>query len=90
MCLKTLEERDHMSGIPYASTVVSILYAMLCNRLDLSYALSVRVDISLIPVMGIRWLQKISLGLKVNNGYIDASFQTNKDNSKSQSGYVFT
>ena len=30
-----------MSLIPYASAIGSIMYAMLCTRLDVSYALSV-------------------------------------------------
>ncbi|PKI67261.1 hypothetical protein CRG98_012333 [Punica granatum] len=36
----TQEERDHMSRIPYASAIGSIMYAMLCTRPDVSYALS--------------------------------------------------
>ena len=34
------DERDRMSKIPYASTIGSIMYAMLCTRLDVSSALS--------------------------------------------------
>ena len=40
MCLKTQDERTHMSMIPYASAIGSIMYAMLCTGLDVSYALS--------------------------------------------------
>ncbi|KAI5418427.1 hypothetical protein KIW84_042892 [Lathyrus oleraceus] len=36
----TKEERDRMNKIPYASAIGSIMYAMLCTRLDVSYALS--------------------------------------------------
>ncbi|KAI5395729.1 hypothetical protein KIW84_062059 [Lathyrus oleraceus] len=36
----TKEERDHMNKIPYASAIGSIMYAMLCTRPDVSYALS--------------------------------------------------
>ena len=39
-CRKTLVERGRMSGIPYASAIGSIMYAMLCTRLDVSFALS--------------------------------------------------
>ena len=38
---KTPEERKRMSEIPYASTVGSIIYAMLCTRLDVVYALGI-------------------------------------------------
>jgi len=36
----TNEERDRMHDIRYASAIVSIMYAMLCTRPDVSYALS--------------------------------------------------
>ena len=38
---KTPEERKRMSEISYASTVGSIMYAMLCTRPDVAYALGV-------------------------------------------------
>ncbi|KAK8662652.1 hypothetical protein V6N13_024543 [Hibiscus sabdariffa] len=40
MCPSSPQEREHMSQIPYASAIGSIMYAMICTRLDLSYALS--------------------------------------------------
>ena len=40
MCPSTPQERECMSQIPYASAIGSIMYAMICSRLDLSYALS--------------------------------------------------
>ena len=41
MSPKTSEERERMAVIPYASTVGSIMYAMLCTRLDVAYALGI-------------------------------------------------
>ena len=41
MSLKILEERNKMSSILYASTVGSIIYTMLCTRLDVDYALGI-------------------------------------------------
>jgi ATP-binding cassette subfamily B (MDR/TAP) protein 1 len=41
MCPITQIERDMMEKIPCPSTVGSIMYAMLCIRLDVSYALSI-------------------------------------------------
>ena len=41
MSPKTLEERNRMSFISYASAVGSIMYAMLCTRSDVAYALGI-------------------------------------------------
>ena len=35
------DEQERMSRVPYASAIGSIMYAMICTRLDVSYALSV-------------------------------------------------
>ena len=39
-CAKTPEELRRMNGIPYASAIGSIMYAMICTRPDVSFALS--------------------------------------------------
>ena len=39
-CPTTKDERERMDKIPYASAIDSIMYAMLCTRPDVSYALS--------------------------------------------------
>ena len=38
---KTSEERERMAVIPYALAVGSIMYAMLCTRPDVAYALGI-------------------------------------------------
>ena len=40
-CPSTPDEQEKMSAIPYASAIGSIMYAMLCTRPDVAYALSV-------------------------------------------------
>ena len=40
-CPTTLEERERMSRVPYASVVGSIMYAMICTRSDVTYSLGV-------------------------------------------------
>ena len=40
-CPMTHDERDRMSKIPYAYAIGSIMYAMLCTRPDVLYALSI-------------------------------------------------
>ena len=44
MSPKIPEERNRMSSIPYASTVGSIIYAMLCIKPDVAYALALLAD----------------------------------------------
>ena len=38
---KTPEERNRMSSIPYTSAVGSIIYAILCTKPDVAYALGI-------------------------------------------------
>ncbi|KAK8518050.1 hypothetical protein V6N12_033042 [Hibiscus sabdariffa] len=81
MCPSTPQERERMSQIPYASAIGSIMYVMICTRPDLSYALSMTSRYQADPGEG-----EEELSIK---GYTDASFQTDKDDSRSQSGFVF-
>ncbi|KAK8619618.1 hypothetical protein V6N13_135900 [Hibiscus sabdariffa] len=81
MCPSTPQERERMSQIPYSSAIESIMYAMICTRPDLSYALSMTSRYQGNPGEG-------EEGLPIK-GYTDASFQTDKDDSRSQSGFVF-
>ena len=40
-CPKTPQEEEDMRQIPYASTVGSLMYAMLCTRPDICYAVGI-------------------------------------------------
>ncbi|KAK8644737.1 hypothetical protein V6N13_124037 [Hibiscus sabdariffa] len=75
----TPQERERMIQISYASAIGSIMYAMIFTRPDLSYALSMTSRYQANP-------GEEELRIK---GYTDASFQTDKDDSRSQSGFVF-
>ncbi|KAK8640965.1 hypothetical protein V6N13_008716 [Hibiscus sabdariffa] len=105
MCPSTSQDRERMSQIPYASAIGSIMYAMICTRPDLSYALSMTSRYQANPGEGhwvavkniLKYLRRTKdvflvyggeeqLSIK---GYTDASFQTDKDDSRSQSGFVF-
>ncbi|KAK8690248.1 hypothetical protein V6N13_088949 [Hibiscus sabdariffa] len=105
MCPSSPQERECMSQIPYASAIRSIMYAMICTRPDLSYALSMTSRYQANPGEGhwiavkniLKYLRRTKdvflvyggeeqLSIK---GYTDASFQTDKDDSRSQSGFVF-
>lgn len=104
-CPSTECERQRMSKIPYASAIGSIMYAMLCTRPDVSYALSMTSRYQSDPgeshwtavkniLKYLRRTKDIFLiygGEEelIVKGYTDASFQTDKDDFRSQSGYVF-
>jgi hypothetical protein len=95
-----------MNGVPYASAIGSIMYAMICTRPDVSYALSVSSRYQSDPGLAhwaavkniLKYLRRTKDMLLVYggdeelivNGYTDASFMTDIDDYKSQSGYVFT
>ena len=40
-CPKTQEEKSRIEGIPYTSAVGSLMYAMLCTRLDICFAVGI-------------------------------------------------
>ena len=105
-CPSSKVDLERMNGIPYASAIGSIMYAMICTRPDVSYALSMTSRYQQNPGEGhwiavkniLKYLRRtkdmflIYGGLEENLSvkcYSDASFQTDRDDSKSQSGYVF-
>ena len=94
-----------MKVIPYASVIGSIMYIMLCNRPDVCLAISLSGRYQSNPGMDhwtavkniLKYLKRtkdmflVYGGDKelVVNGYVDSSFDTDPDDSKSQTGYVF-
>ena len=40
-CPKTQEEEDHMPCVPYASAVGSVMYVMVCTRVDIAHEVGV-------------------------------------------------
>jgi hypothetical protein len=104
MCPKSQDERKKMAQIPYASAVGSIMYAMICTRPDVSYALSICSRYQADPgekhwmaVKNIlKYLRRTKDAFLVYGdgelrvtGFTDASFQTDRDDHRSQSGYMF-
>ena len=104
LCPKTQEERDNMIQIPYASAIGSIMYYMLCTCPDVSFSLSIARRFQAnygeehwtVVKNILKYLRRTKdmfliygdSELKAS-GYTDASFQTDKDDYKSQSGYIF-
>ncbi|RVW18114.1 Retrovirus-related Pol polyprotein from transposon TNT 1-94 [Vitis vinifera] len=72
------EERDHMSKVPYASTIGSLMYAMVCTRPDIAHAVGI---VSRFMSM---------LGKQHWEGYVDVDFDGDIDSRKSTTRFVFT
>ena len=104
-CPTTAEDREKMKAIPYASTIGSIMYVMFCTRPDVCLAISLAGRYQSNPGVDhwtavkniLKYLKRtkdmflVYGGDKelIVNGYVDASFDTDPDDSKSQTGYVF-
>ncbi|KAL0433457.1 UNVERIFIED_CONTAM: Retrovirus-related Pol polyprotein from transposon TNT 1-94 [Sesamum latifolium] len=101
---KTDEELKRMSDIPYASAVGSIQYAVQCTRPDIAYALSVTSRYQACAGEAhwgavksvLKYLKRTKDmfliyggGELILEGYSDASFQSDDDDAKFQSGFVF-
>ena len=104
-CPNTPAELEKMSKVPYASAIGSIMYAMICTRPDIAYALSMCSRYQSCPGEAhwcaakniLKYLRRTKDDFLVYGGddeliaqgYTDASFQTDRDGYESQSGYVF-
>ncbi|KAL0294914.1 UNVERIFIED_CONTAM: Retrovirus-related Pol polyprotein from transposon TNT 1-94 [Sesamum radiatum] len=101
---KTDEQLKRMSNIRYASAVGSIQYAIQCNRPDVAYALSVTSRYQAFAGEAycgtvksiLKYLKRTKDmfliyggGELILEGYSDASFQSDDDDAKSQSDFVF-
>ncbi|KAI9186313.1 hypothetical protein LWI28_016119 [Acer negundo] len=102
---KNEHEEQFMSRVPYASTVGSLMYAMLCTRPDICFAVGIVSRFQSKPgpdhwtaVKHIfKYLKRTrdnmlvySGGDSVPVGYTDSDFQSDSDSRKSTSGAVFT
>ena len=100
----TAEDREKMKGVPYASAIGSIMYAMLCTGPDVCLAIGLAGRYQSDPGVD-HWtaVKNILKYLKrtkdmflvygsdkelIVKGYVDASFDTDPDDSKSRSRYI--
>ena len=103
-CPKNDEEKNQMSKVSYAPTIGSLMYAMLCIRLDICFAVDIVSRYQSNPGLA-HWrvVKKILRYLRGNidhalcyhggdlrlTGYSDADWANDKDEHKSTSGYAF-
>ena len=103
-CPKTPQEEENMRHIPYASAVGSLMYAMLCTRPDICYAVGVvsryQSNLGLDHWVAVKHILKYLRRTRnymlvysgrdlIPIGYTDSDFQSDKDSRKSTSGSVF-
>ncbi|CAA0832574.1 cysteine-rich RLK (RECEPTOR-like protein kinase) 8, partial [Striga hermonthica] len=104
MCPKTQKEIEEMAKVPYASAVGSLMYAMLCMRPDICYAVGMVARYQSNPGQGhwtavkhiLKYLKRTRDYMLIYQsdsltplGYTDSDFQADRDKRKSTSGYVF-
>ncbi|GJW53730.1 retrotransposon protein, putative, ty1-copia subclass [Tanacetum coccineum] len=76
-------EKAYMKRVPYASAVGSIMYAVRCTRPDVAFAQNLVSRYQQNPGK-LHWV-----AVKHILKFCDASWQCDKDDTKSQTGYVF-
>ena len=104
-CPTTPQEEEDMRRIPYASAVGSLMYAMLCTRPDICYAVGIVSRFQSNPGLDhwvavkhiLKYLRRTRNYMLVYSGrdlipigYTDSDFQSDTDDRKSISGSVFT
>ncbi|XP_070022286.1 secreted RxLR effector protein 161-like [Nicotiana sylvestris] len=102
---KTTDEIGKMKPVPYASAVGSLMYAMLCTRPDIYFAIDMVSRFQSNPGREhwtavkhiIKYLKRTRdymlvyhSGVLAPIGYTNSDFQSDRDSRKSTSGYVFT
>ena len=104
MCPKTQKEIDQMRKVPYANAVGSLMYAMMCTRPDICYAVGMVSRYQSNPGQG-HWkaVKRVLRYLKGTTdyalcyqgsdlqleGYTDADWAGDLDERRSTSGFVF-
>jgi hypothetical protein len=98
-------EVDYMSRVPYSSAVGSLMYAMICTRPDLAYAVSAISRYLANPGEGhwraVQWILRylkgtrdicLQFGSSRNGvvGFVDSDFAGDLDKRRSITGYVFS
>ena len=95
----------YMSKVPYASTVGSLMYAMICIMLDIAHAVGVvsryMNNRGKEHWMAVKWILRYLKGTTNQElcfcgsnislqGYVDADMAGDRNNMRRTIGYVFT
>ena len=104
-CPSSDEDVEYISKVPYSSDVGSLMYAMVCSRPDLSYAMSLVSRYMSNPGKEhwktVQWIFRYLRGtsdsyLKFGRtdqgliGYVDSDYAAHLDRRRSPTEYVFT
>jgi hypothetical protein len=105
LCPRTREQREKMKMVLYILVIGSIMYTMLSTRLDISYAFSMtsryQKDLGEDHWTAVKNILKYLRMTKdliliysgeehlIVTGYCDTSFQTDRDDLKSQTEYIY-
>ena len=102
---KIVEECDHMTLVPYASTVGSLTYSMVCTRPDIAHTVGVVSRYMANPRKEhwevVKWLLRYLRGASSTSlcfgkgnvtlqGFVDADLGGDVESSKSTYGYIYT
>jgi len=105
VCPRTQEEMAHMSKVPYASAIGSLMYAMVCTRHNIAHAVGVvsryKNNLGKKHWMAVKWILRYLRGTTNQalcfggsnialQGYVDANLGGDRDNKRSTTRYVFT
>ena len=104
-CSTSKKEKQEIRGVPYASAVGSLMYVMVCTRLDIAHAVGVVSRFLSNPGKNhwtiIKWILRYLRGTSkvclcfggdkpVLQVYMDADIAKDIDSRKSLSGYLLT
>jgi len=104
-CPTRKKEKEVMKKVPYQSAVGSLMYAMVCTRLDFAYAVGVvsrfMSNLGEAHWAVVKWIFRYLSGTSkmclclgngdpVLHGYTDIDYAGDKDSRKSTSGYLMT
>ncbi|KAM7461045.1 hypothetical protein LguiA_029166 [Lonicera macranthoides] len=100
------EEVEYMAQVPYASAVGSLMYAMVCTRLDIAQAVSIVSRYMANPGkphwQAVKWVLRYlrgtmdkglvfeKSGTSTIEGFVDSDYAGDLDKRRSTTGYVFT
>ena len=104
-CPTSKKEKEEMRKVPYQSVVGSLMYAMVCTRPDIAYAVGVVSRFMTNPGKAhweaVKWILRYLKGTSTSclcfgsgdpvlQGYTNADYAGDKDRRKSTSGYLMT